>query len=109
MYEKKEIEFLVEIIKSKLEDNLDKIILFGSYAQNKANPDSDIDVAIILNSIIDRKSKLELLNSLWWEASKNGISADFIIKPLSVFNDEKVLPTLSKVINNEGSILWQRV
>ena len=31
--------------------DVDKVILFGSYATGRQNPDSDIDVAIIVNSI----------------------------------------------------------
>jgi uncharacterized protein len=31
--------------------DVDKVILFGSYATGRQNPDSDIDVAIVVNSI----------------------------------------------------------
>ena len=31
--------------------DLDKVVLFGSYADEMQNPDSDIDVAVIVNNI----------------------------------------------------------
>ncbi len=31
--------------------DLDKLILFGSYATGKQRPDSDIDVAVVVNSL----------------------------------------------------------
>jgi len=31
--------------------DVDKVILFGSYAKDKQRPDSDIDVAVVVNSL----------------------------------------------------------
>ena len=42
-----------EIVKSLLPLNPNKIILFGSYANNTANEDSDIDLFIIKDDIDD--------------------------------------------------------
>ena len=48
-------EVIDKLVKYKLlvsrHFDLDKIILFGSYAKGNAREDSDIDVAIIVNSI----------------------------------------------------------
>lgn len=53
-----EIKYLIneakEIILEELKNNVNEIILFGSYAQNKQTKDSDIDLAIKLK----KKSKL---------------------------------------------------
>ncbi|MGA2296248.1 MAG: nucleotidyltransferase domain-containing protein [FCB group bacterium] len=107
MYSETEIKSIIEIIKLNVNDNLHKILLFGSYAKDTQTNSSDLDIAIIVNTMINRKEKLRLLNSLWWSASSNGISADFIIKTSDDFENEKELPTLSKTINREGKVLWQ--
>lgn len=101
------ISTLTYLIKNKLENKLIKIILFGSQAKGTAQKDSDFDIAIIVDNI-ERKEKIDFLNYLWWESSKAGISADFIIKSNSDYENEKNLPTLSKVIDEEGEIIWQR-
>lgn len=50
-----EINFLInetkEIILEKFGKNVDEIILFGSYAENKQNKNSDIDIAIKLKNL----------------------------------------------------------
>ena len=35
---------------SKFADNIKKIILFGSFANNKYQPDSDIDIAVVIKN-----------------------------------------------------------
>ena len=107
MYNQSDIALLVNIIKNHVKENLDSIILFGSYARHNASSSSDIDIAILLKSIIERREKLKLLNSLWWDASKKGLSVDFVIKTVSDYNIDITLPTLSRTINNEGRIIWQ--
>ena len=54
----KYISFLLE--EQKL--NLHQVFLFGSYAKNKQNPDSDIDVAIVFQKLNNRMDmQLELM------------------------------------------------
>ncbi len=48
-----------------------------------------------------------ILNYLYSETSKNGLEVDFILKTESSFNEERFLPTLSRVIYNEGKIIWK--
>ncbi len=49
-------------VKRKLEelygDRLQSVILYGSFARNRANADSDIDVAVILKGEIQRIKEL---------------------------------------------------
>ena len=40
-------------LKSKYKTNLKSIVLFGSHASGKANPDSDYDILVILESEVD--------------------------------------------------------
>lgn len=46
---REEVKILKEKLKSKLD--VEKIIIFGSYAKGNFTPDSDIDVCIIANNI----------------------------------------------------------
>ena len=44
------------------------VIMYGSYSKGYANPDSDIDVAVIVPTYGDRK--FELSKSLWHDVDK---------------------------------------
>ena len=47
---KSDVTGIVELfLYSKFADNIKKIILFGSFAKNSYQPDSDIDVAVVVN------------------------------------------------------------
>lgn len=85
-----------------------RIILFGSYARGTAREDSDIDIAILTETPVARREKLELLAALRWEIARKGYNADFLLKHEDDFLSEKNLPTLSRVIAREGRVLWSR-
>jgi predicted nucleotidyltransferase len=107
MYTKEDINRVKEIL-LKNTPNPKCIFLFGSYASGRATEDSDLDFAIVTENKLERKQKLTLLNTLWNETGDQGFSVDFVIKPFSDFESEKNLPTLSRVINTNGKILWQK-
>ncbi|MBQ9426080.1 MAG: nucleotidyltransferase domain-containing protein [Paludibacteraceae bacterium] len=58
-----------------------RVMLFGSYSKGYANPDSDIDVAVIVPTYGDRK--LEISRELW--SDTRGIS--FLIEPVLMADD----------------------
>lgn len=107
MYTELQIKSLSDLIIGKLPD-VNEIILFGSYAKGANNSESDLDLAILTNKSIDRKIKLKKLAELRFELAKKGISADLLVKELSVYKNEINLPTLSKVISREGRTLWKK-
>jgi predicted nucleotidyltransferase len=53
----KDIDFVVSTLLEKFVSNIDKIILFGSYATGKYQPDSDIDIAVSLNELPDKTQR----------------------------------------------------
>ncbi|OGU13036.1 MAG: hypothetical protein A2X61_03475 [Ignavibacteria bacterium GWB2_35_12] len=108
MYSTEDIEQLKDMIISIVPDAC-RVYLFGSYSRGTADVHSDLDIAIITEGQLERKAKLNLLSDLWNATCEQGYSIDFILKPLDDFEDEKDLPTLSKVINTEGKLLWQRI
>lgn len=106
MYKKEDLDIITKIILDKIHF-AKKIYLFGSYANNTADNESDIDIAVLLSKQIEWKERKDILNYLYHETSKNGIDVDFVVKTERNFNEERELPTLSRIIYNEGKILWQ--
>ena len=58
-----------------------KVILFGSYSKGNPNPDSDIDVAVIVPTYGDRK--LEISKALWRDTRE----VSFLIEPVLMAED----------------------
>lgn len=56
-------------------------MMFGSYSKGYANPDSDIDVAVIVPSYGDRK--LEISKLLWRDTRE----VSFLIEPVLMAED----------------------
>ncbi|MBO6217633.1 MAG: nucleotidyltransferase domain-containing protein [Prevotella sp.] len=59
-----------------------KVMMFGSYSKGYANPDSDIDVAVIVPSYGDKK--LEISKNLWHDVDK----VSFLIEPILMAEDK---------------------
>ncbi|MCD4819062.1 MAG: nucleotidyltransferase domain-containing protein [Candidatus Cloacimonetes bacterium] len=107
MYIKKDIERINEIILNKL-NNIEKLILFGSYAKGTATDESDLDFAIITQKKIKRITKLQILNQLWSDLAKENYEVDLVIKPLEDFDNEKnIIGSLAYTIQKSGRILWK--
>lgn len=64
--------------------DFDKIVLFGSYAKDCANEDSDIDIAVFVNNYDG--DVLELSSKLWLAA---GSISDCIEPVLLDYNDDE--------------------
>ena len=107
MFTNRDFNTIVNIVLHSVKDT-SAVYLFGSYATGRATAESDVDVAVLTNGTLDRKEKLKTLNLLWNEVSAKGLSVDFIIKPYNDFEEEKALPTMSRVIAQEGKLLWQK-
>ena len=58
-----------------------KVMMFGSYSKGHANPDSDIDVAVIVPTYSDRK--LEISKLLWHDVDQ----VSFLIEPVLIAED----------------------
>ncbi|HPI19024.1 MAG TPA: nucleotidyltransferase domain-containing protein [Candidatus Kapabacteria bacterium] len=97
-------DLILEII-----DSTENILLFGSYARGNAVEESDIDIAVLVNHSFEPKWKLEKLLSLRKKLALLSFNADIILKEKSTFLNEINLPTLSRVINQEGKYLWSKV
>ena len=60
-----------------------KVMMFGSYSKGYANPDSDIDVAVIVPTYGDRK--FEISKKLWYDVDK----VSFLIEPVLMAEDRQ--------------------
>ncbi|HNX25751.1 MAG TPA: nucleotidyltransferase domain-containing protein [Spirochaetota bacterium] len=107
MYSSVDIDNIQKIILSKIPDT-DSIYLFGSYAKGTARDDSDIDIAVLLKRLPDWRERKRILNQVYNEAGESGYNVDFIIKSKDSFESEKTLPTLSRIIEREGRLLWTK-
>ena len=58
-------------------------MMFGSYNKGYANPDSDIDVAVIVPTYGDRK--FEISKKLWHDADQ----VSFLIEPVLMAEDRQ--------------------
>ena len=58
-----------------------KVMMFGSYSKGYANPDSDIDVAIIVPTYGDQK--FEISKKLWRDVDQ----VSFLIEPVLMAED----------------------
>lgn len=59
-----------------------KVMMFGSYSKGCANPNSDIDVAVIVPTYGDKK--IEISKNLWHDVRK----VSFLIEPVLMANDK---------------------
>lgn len=69
-----------EVIKSRFTTEL-KVIMFGSYSKGYANPDSDIDVAVIVPTY--GNNKFEMSKVLWRDVR----NVSFLIEPVLMAED----------------------
>ena len=58
-----------------------RVMMFGSYSKGYANPDSDIDVAVIVPTYGDQK--LEISKKLWHDVRQ----VSFLIEPVLMADD----------------------
>ena len=58
-----------------------KVMMYGSYSKGYANPDSDIDVAVIVPTYGDRK--FEISKGLWRDTRE----VSFLIEPVLMADD----------------------
>jgi len=107
MYSQKDIEKIKEIILSIIKPF--KIILFGSYAKNEVNLESDIDIMVLLNKEITRKQKLSLFFKIQKELLHFDYDVDIVIKNVSEFEKyKKFIGTINYDVAKEGKILWTK-
>lgn len=101
-----------------LPGQIERIILFGSYARGDARPESDVDVVVVVNWRQEQRPDgfytSEYTNPRWQKII--GVATDMMLKH-SVFTSPKVFSierfeqsneSLIKAARKEGVELWRR-
>jgi len=98
---------LVAIYRNVYGDDIDRILLYGSYARGDSRDDSDIDVVAIVSG--DRSQLQQKLKTVWNEAADLGVLYDAVISPtvipLDEFNQHKDTLPYYRNIDKEGVLL----
>lgn len=98
---------LIQGLRKIFGNMIEQIILYGSVARNEATEESDIDIAIVLNSDMTDKEKQEFF--IWSSEMDLRYSRVFSIIDVSKDRIEQwgdVLP-FYRNIRNEGVVLWK--
>ena len=102
-----DFEAIKEIIISAV-PSVESIFLFGSYAKCAAREQSDIDVANLLKDDLGWRERNSILNRLYSTTAQFGYNVDFLLKRADKFREDNNLPTMSRVIQREGRLLWTK-
>ena len=103
---------------NELRDNLSQldpylVVLFGSYAQGTPNPDSDLDIMVVLNDAsqpitFKEKQSLYLKVSPYTRAIAKKIPIDLIVYTIPMYeNFKKTKSNFSEEILSKGIILYE--
>jgi predicted nucleotidyltransferase len=86
-----------------------EIVLFGSYARNTANEQSDLDIFIMLENEPQRSEKKQILKDIRLKLFDIGYPVDIIINSKERYEKfKKYVGTIFYDINKEGVVLWTR-
>ena len=109
-----ENKYILEIMKALYKIDIQKVILFGSYAQKFENEDSDIDLLIVLNDNTLPKNYDEWLG-LKMKVRRllrdinNSVAIDLLVYTKPQY--EKILQEMNsfqKEIHEKGKILYEK-
>lgn len=79
------------------------LYLFGSYAEGRALPESDIDLAVLIDEKKMRRKNLEQLRGIYYKASPS-----FSMRSIAITILNSASPYLKHRIIKTGEILFER-
>jgi len=99
----KDLQTILETVKRQVQ--LERLILFGSYAYGQPTSDSDIDVCIVAET---EQSKIETLRNIRTELfAKAEKPIDFVFfTPLEFYTRSQVPNSFEWKIENKGQTLY---
>lgn len=100
-----EIRCIVEQLKKSV--NPQKIYLFGSFARNEEQADSDYDFYLVMSdSVTDRLSVSQKAYRALRGLKRR--SVDIVVGSVSGFEERKTRKTLENIIDREGLVLYEK-
>lgn len=101
------LQELVDGILTVMHEKVVRIILYGSFARGTYTEESDIDIAVLMNGVLDRATEDKLSDfivdmNLKYDKVFSVIDID--IEQFSIW--EQVTPFYQNV-NKEGIVLWK--
>jgi len=98
---KTDIATVVNALTKKFNNNISKIILFGSYAKQLYQPDSDIDLAVVLHELPPPKERRNYMQVVDIERE-----IDLLFCTKSQFDSKTMV---YKQINEQGVIVYEQL
>lgn len=98
---KSDIEMIINTLLRKFSHNINKILLFGSYATGTYQPDSDIDIVTVLNEFPDIRQR-----RMYKQAVDIDRDVDLIFCSKEQFSSGI---SIYRHINEKGVILYERL
>ena len=98
----KDIELAVSVMLERFGTNVSKIILFGSYSKDKYQPDSDIDLAVVLAELPNRRDLIH---------HKHAVELDRREVDLLFCSEEQLASNkfVYRWINEQGVVLYEKL
>ena len=98
---------LVDGILAIFDTQVIRIVLYGSYARGTNTPESDVDVALLLNGSLNRETENKLSDlvvdlNLKYDKVFSVIDIDY-----AVFQKWENVTPFYRNVNKEGIVLWK--
>jgi uncharacterized protein len=83
-----------------------RVILYGSYARDEADPDSDVDLLVLFEELDNRR---EVVTALYESVKDIDVPKDILIATTSEYERFRtVVNTTFYCINGDGKVLYER-
>ena len=83
-----------------------RVILYGSYARNEADPDSDVDLLVLFEKLDNRR---EVVTALYESVRDINVPKDILIATTSEYERFRtVVNTTFYCIGGDGKVLYER-
>lgn len=90
------LQIFVEKLQDKFSQEVEDVRLFGSKARGEANPDSDVDILVLVNS-----PDYQLKHAILWLAAEVSLAHDVLLSP-------RVIPPTAWQQMTQGNTLFYR-
>ena len=83
-----------------------RVILYGSYARNEADPDSDVDLLVLFDELQNRR---EIVTTLYESVKDINVPKDILIATTAEYDRFRtVVNTTFYDIGGDGKVLYER-